>query len=162
MAQAGIASTPTPFIDPSPLASAARRGAILIVEDRDDVRQGLTQLLEFQGYVVFEAGDFDQAFAQLTASPQGIALILLDLNLPGPSGNQIRAAQLADPALAEIPVIVVSACGPEAPGSGALCAAAWLEKPFRFEQLLDEVRRFVLPEAPDDFKTSSSVPPPDA
>jgi DNA-binding response OmpR family regulator len=161
MAQAGIDSTPIPFPQ-GPPQFRARRGAILIVEDRDDVRQGLSQLLEFQGYVVFEAANFDQAFTQLESSPQGIALILLDLNLPGPGGEQVRATQLANPALSQIPVIVVSASGSDVPGGAALCAAAWIEKPFRFEQLLEEVRRFVLPEGPVEFKTSSSIPPPDA
>jgi DNA-binding response OmpR family regulator len=75
--------------------------------------------------------------------------MLLDLNLPGPSGAEIRAAQLADVALATIPTIVVSACPADGAGNDALRAAAWIEKPFRFDQLLDEVRRFVLPEGED-------------
>jgi two-component system, OmpR family, response regulator TctD len=150
-----------PPIDAQP-APTARRGAILIVEDRDDVRQGLSQLLEFQGYVVFEAGDSTEAFAQLDSSPHGIALILLDLNLPGASGESVRATQLANPEVSEIPTIVVSACSPDIPGSAELRAAAWLEKPFRFEQLLDEVRRFVLPEGSNGLKTSSQVQPPAA
>jgi two-component system OmpR family response regulator len=149
-----------PGLAPEP--GAARRGAILIVEDRDDVRQGLSQLLEFQGYVVFEASDFTEAFSHLESSPQGIALILLDLNLPGPSGETLRAAQLANPQLSDIPTVVVSACSPDIPGSAELRAAAWIEKPFRFEQLLDQVRRFVLPEGSDGLRTSSQVQPPAA
>src|SRR5690349_9103160 len=101
--------------------TSARRGAILIVEDRDDVRQGLSQLLEFQGFVVFEAGDSTEAFAQMESSPHGIALILLDLNLPGTGGDAIRASQLANPELSSIPTIVVSACAPDStPGSAEL------------------------------------------
>lgn len=160
MPQVGTISTaPFDALPPRPLP---RRGAILIIEDRDDVREGLSQLLEFQGYVAFEAGNSREAFAHLEASPQGIALILLDLILPGPGGDQIRATQLADPDLSEIPLIVVSACAPDVPGAAALRAAAWIEKPFRFAQLLDEVRRFVLPERTDDFKTPSPIRPPDA
>ena len=162
MARVGTVSTTTLIKAAAPPRACARRGAILIVEDRDDVRQGLAQLLEFQGYVVFEAADFDQACAQFEASPQGIALILLDLNLPGLGGEHVRAAQLANPALADIPAIVVSASSSDAPGSAGLQAAAWLEKPFRFDQLLSEVRRFVLPEGVDDFKTSSPIQRPDA
>ena len=160
MTQVGTVSA-TPF-DALPPRPFPRRGAILIIEDRDDVREGLSQLLEFQGYLVFEAGDSREAFAHLESSPHGIALILLDLILPGPGGDQIRATQLADPDLSEIPLIVVSACAPDVPGAAALRASAWVEKPFRFDQLLDEVRRFVLPEGTDDFKTSSPVQPPDA
>jgi len=159
MPQAGAGST-TPF-DAFPPRPFPRRGAILIVEDREDVREGLSQLLEFQGYLVFEAGNSREAFAHLESSPHGIALILLDLNLPGTSGDQIRAAQLADPDVSGIPLIVVSACSPDVPGAAALRASAWIEKPFRFDQLLDEVRRFVLPEGLDGFKTPSPVQSPD-
>ena len=162
MARVGTVPTTTLITAAAPPRVCARRGAILIVEDRADVRQGLAQLLEFQGYVVFEAADFDQACAQLKASPQGIALILLDLNLPGLGGEQIRATQLANPALADIPAIVVSASSPDVPGSANLQAAAWIEKPFRFDQLLEEVRRFVLPEGSDHFRTSNPIQLPDA
>lgn len=160
MSQVATASTaPFDALPPRPLP---RRGAILLVEDREDVREGLSQLLEFQGYVVFEAGNSGEAFAHLESSPHGIALILLDLILPGAGGDQIRAAQLADPDVSGIPLIVVSACAPDVPGAAALLASAWIEKPFRFDQLLDEVRRFVLPERPDGFKTPSPIQPPDA
>jgi DNA-binding response OmpR family regulator len=142
----GTTSEQSARIQPPPPLSAAKRGAILVIEDRDDVREGLAQLLEFQGFVVFEAANANEAFAHLESSPNGIALMLLDLNLPGPGGADIRAAQLADPRVAEIPTIVVSACAADSAGSDALRAAAWIEKPFRFDQLLDEVRRFVLPE----------------
>jgi two-component system response regulator TctD len=149
-------------VDSQTPETSARRGAILIVEDREDVRQGLSQLLEFQGYVVFEAGDSTEAFAQMESSPHGIALILLDLNLPGAGGDTIRASQLANPELSSIPTIVVSACAPDMPGGADLRAAAWIEKPFRFEELLDQVRRFVLPEGSDGLKTSSPIQPPAA
>jgi two-component system response regulator TctD len=147
--QPGTQTVPPAFVDMVTADPVARRGAILVIEDRDDVREGLAQLLEFQGFVVFEAANAEEAFAQLQSSPHGIALMLLDLNLPGPGGAEIRAAQLADAGLAKIPTIVVSACTPDAAGSEALRAAAWIEKPFRFDQLLDEVRRFVLPEGED-------------
>ena len=160
MDEAGTSTTVT-AVQSGFAAPIQRRGAILIVEDRDDVRQGLSQLLEMQGYVVFEARDFNEAMAQLESSPQGIALILLDLVLPGPGGEQIRAAQLANPMLSRIPAIVVSACSPDGRRSGDLRAAAWIEKPFRFDQLLVEVQRFVLP-AVTDLKTSTPALPPDA
>ena len=157
MTQLSTASTRSHPIDAvaPPPQPGIRRGAILIVEDRDDVREGLAQLLEIRGYVVFEARNAEEAFAHLASSPEGIALLLLDLVLPGRSGNDVRAAQLADPQLAAIPVIIVSACAPDEAGGADLRAAAWLEKPFRFEQLLDQVRRFVVPESD---RTSGSAP----
>jgi CheY-like chemotaxis protein len=126
----------------------SRRGAILVVEDRDDVRQGVAQLLEFQGYLVFDAADAEQAMACLRSAPESIALILLDLVLPGrTSGHDLRAHQLADKRLAAIPTVVVSACEPDLRGRAQLQPDAWLEKPFRFEALLEVVKRYVVPEA---------------
>jgi DNA-binding response OmpR family regulator len=152
-------TTASDGIPPQP---GARRGAILIVEDRVDVRQGLSQLLEFQGFLVFEAGNASETFAQLDSSPDGIALILLDLNLPGHDGQWIRATQLANPLLAAIPAIVVSACPADTENGGDLRAAAWFEKPFRFDQLLAEIRRFVLPERFDAPTDASEAQPPAA
>jgi CheY-like chemotaxis protein len=143
MTQGAPVTTTTSLTAGVPPIVAPRRGGILIVEDRDDVRQGLAQLLELHGYIVFEASNASETFAHFQASPSGIALILLDLVLPGPGGAEIRAAQLADPQLSEIPTIVVSAYAPDIPSGDALRAAAWFEKPFRFDQLLDEVRKYV-------------------
>jgi two-component system cell cycle sensor histidine kinase/response regulator CckA len=125
-----------------------RRGCILLVEDRDDVRQGLAQLLEFNGFLVEEARDGQAALDLLARDPTGIALVVLDLTLPGAiSGRDIRGRMLANPALEDIPTIVVTASEIDAPGRAGLCPSAWLEKPFRFDQLLELVKRFVVPES---------------
>jgi DNA-binding response OmpR family regulator len=146
---AHVDTTPTkpiPSIDASPVEP--RRGAILVVEDRNDVRQGLTQLLELHGFLVADAADGGGALEQLEADPEGIALVLLDLMLPGPlSGRDVRARQLADGTIAAIPTIVVSACEPDVSARTQLKPDAWLEKPFRFDELLALVKRYVVPES---------------
>jgi CheY-like chemotaxis protein len=126
-----------------------RRGAILVVEDRDDVRQGLAQLLEFNGYLVEEARTGAAALERLHSHDGGIALVVLDLVLPGSiDGRAIRARMLADGAHADLPTIIVTASDIDAPGRAGLCPTAWLDKPFRFDDLLGLVRRFVIPEVP--------------
>jgi len=145
MAQGFTVATTPRFIEGFAPEPGPRRGAILVVEDRDDVRHGLAELLELHGYVVFEASNATEALTQLESSPNGIALMLLDLILPGRSGADVRATQLANPQLSHIPIIVVSANAPDMPDGAALRAAAWLEKPFRFEQLLVEVEKHVTP-----------------
>ena len=126
-----------------------RRGAILVVEDREDVRQGLAQLLEFHGFLVAEAGDGEGALAHLQREEDDVALIVLDLMLPGQvSGRDIRGRMLANPAHADIPTIIVTAADIDPPGRAGLCPAAWLDKPFRFDELLTLVKRFVVPEVP--------------
>ena len=135
---------------PSPIPASnitPKRGAILVVEDRDDVRQGLTQLLELNGFVVFDAADGEQALMYLNGGAQPIALVLLDLMLDGAlSGRDVRAHQLADARLATVPTVVVSACEPDLRARAQLQPDAWLEKPFRFDALLEIVKRFVIPE----------------
>lgn len=124
-----------------------RRGAILVVEDRDDVRQGLAQLLELHGFLVADADSGEHALQQLAAEPQGYALILLDLMLPGAiSGRDVRLRQLADPVLAAIPTIVVSGADVDPLARIDLDPDGWLEKPFRFDDLLALVKRYVVSE----------------
>lgn len=126
-----------------------KRGTILVVEDREEVRQGLAQLLEFHGFLVAEARDGEDALVRLQKDDAGIALMLLDLVLPGPvSGRDIRGHMLATPASADIPTIILTASEVDPPGRAGLCPSAWLEKPFRFDDLLALVKRFVVPEVP--------------
>ena len=124
-----------------------KRGAILVVEDRDDVRQGLAQLLELHGFLVADARNGKEALDQLTSDPEGYALILLDLMLPGGiSGRDVRLRQLQDPSLATLPTIVVSASDMDQRERLGLHPDAWLDKPYRFDDLLELVKRYVVSE----------------
>ena len=123
-----------------------RRGAILVVEDRDDVRQGMAQLLELHGFLVVDAAAGEQALDRLRADPDGFALLLLDLRMPGPvDGRDVRRSQLKSPDLADIPTVVVTATVPDGITKAQLRADAWIEKPFRFDDLLLVVRQYVTP-----------------
>jgi CheY-like chemotaxis protein len=125
-----------------------RRGAVLVVEDREDVRQGMAQLLELHGFLVVDAANGAQAIEHLRTDPRGFAVILLDLMMPGPlDGSAFRAQQLAAPDLAPIPTIVVTAADINSDVRADLGADAWIEKPFRFDDLLAVVRQYVTPEA---------------
>ena len=133
---------PMPTAPPVP-----RRGAILLIEDRDDVRQGMAQLLELHGFLVSDARDGEEALQQLTSDPEGFALVLLDLMLPGAvSGRDLRMRQLADPALAAVPTIVVTASDLDQRERMGLRPDAWLDKPFRFDDLLELIKRYVVSE----------------
>ena len=134
------------MIEAVPLTQG-RRGAILVVEDRDDVRQGLSQLLELHGFLVADASNGEEAMQQLTSDPEGFALILLDLMLPGTlSGGDVRRRQLADPSLFTIPTIVVSAAEMDQDERLRLQPDGWLDKPYRFDDLLELVKRYVVAE----------------
>ena len=132
--------------DVLPAERQPRRGAILVVEDRDDVRQGMAQLLELHGFLVVDAAAGEQALEHLRTDPNGFALLLLDLRMPGPiDGGDVRRSQLKSPDLAEIPTVVVTATEPDGTERAQLRADAWIEKPFRFDDLLSIVRQYVTP-----------------
>jgi CheY-like chemotaxis protein len=126
----------------------ARRGAVLVIEDREDVRQGMAQLLELHGFLVVDASSGQQALQHLRTDPRGFAVILLDLMMPGPlNGHEFRSRQLAAPELAGIPTIVVTAADINPALRSELAPDAWVEKPFRFDDLLALVKQYVTPEA---------------
>jgi len=132
--------------------SVARRGEILLIEDREDVREGLAQLLELHGFMVTEAADGDRGIRELTAQPQAFALVLLDLLLGDSMGGvDFRLRQLGDPQLADVPTIVITATEVAADDRAPLHPEGWLEKPFRFDTLLELVKRYVVAEASGRF-----------
>jgi FixJ family two-component response regulator len=72
--------------------------------------------------------------------------MVLDLVLPGAvSGGDLRTRMLADRVCAAIPTVIVTAAEVEPAARAQLLPAAWLEKPFRFDQLHEVVKQFVLP-----------------
>jgi CheY-like chemotaxis protein len=128
------------------VSTLVRRGTILVVEDRDDVRTGLAQLLALHGFLVAGAPTGEEALRQLKANPDAFALIVLDLLLPGDlDGAALRQTQLADAALSPIPTIVITGTEPKADERQPLQPDEWLDKPFRFDDLLPLVKRYVAP-----------------
>lgn len=110
------------------------RPAVLVVDDDVDLRSALADVLRDDGFEVAVVGDGRAAMATLH---RGFAadLILLDLFMPGMNGWEFRALQRAerDPAIAAIPVVVVSGHG-SIDGAG-LDAVAFLRKPLGLEAL---------------------------
>lgn len=117
-------------------------GSVLIVDDDPDIREVLVTVLEMRGYRVIAATDGADALAKLRqAGCERPCLILLDLMMPGMNGAQFRAAQAHDPALSEIPVVVLSGDG-RAAEQVAQMGLTLLKKPVEFDALLATVRRF--------------------
>jgi len=112
--------------------------SILIVEDDEDVRECLAAFLEGEGYHVMEAEDGREALVRLRSSSD-VCLILLDLFMPVMNGWAFRAEQLRDPALATIPVIVISADAGTKQKATALGAVDSMVKPIEFDRLLEAV-----------------------
>jgi CheY-like chemotaxis protein len=114
---------------------------ILIVEDDPDTRQLLKMRLESQGYETGFAADAVGAIS--AARDQKPDVILLDMGLPGGDGVVVMERLQTFPALAHIPVIVVSAREPSNTADRATEAGAqaYLQKPIDMLQLLEAIRR---------------------
>jgi DNA-binding response OmpR family regulator len=145
---ANLAEIPSYSDDvPRPLPGAPRRGEILLIEDCTEVREGLAQLLELHGYMVTEFADGERGMRELTTQPQAFALVILDLMLgESMAGMDFRLQQLLDSQLASVPTIVITASDVSAPDRLPLHPEGWLEKPFRFDTLLELVKRYVISE----------------
>jgi adenylate cyclase len=86
---------------------APSRGAILVVDDNADNRDMLARRLNRQGYEVLTAVGGRAALDTLAARP--IDLVLLDVMMPDLDGYAVLQRLKADPALRDIPVLMISA-----------------------------------------------------
>lgn len=117
-------------------------GYILVVDDDAAIREALEAVLEDEGYQVRGVANGREALALLRADAGTPALILLDLMMPVMSGWAFRAEQQDDPALASIPVVILSADRDVAAKAAALQVADSLAKPVNLTHLLTTVSRY--------------------
>ena len=112
---------------------------ILVADDDRTIRRNLVRLLESEGYRTLEAADGDEALACIDAEDPDA--VLLDLKMPGRDGLDVLAE--LGPALADLPVIVVTAFGGSAAAIEAMRRGAYdyLTKPFDLDEVLLTLRR---------------------
>jgi CheY-like chemotaxis protein len=114
---------------------------VLIVEDDYDIREVLTEVLLVQGYRAVGAAHGREALDLLRERCRP-RLVLLDLMMPVMSGWQFADEKRADPSLASIPVVVVSADGDLKNKAESIGADGWLRKPVEIDALLEVLRRY--------------------
>ena len=113
--------------------SPAHRATVLVVDDDELVRESLALALELEGYdAVRAAHGIDALIALRTGARPDV--ILLDLEMPVMPGWEFRERQLAEPAFADIPVVIVSS------SARPVSAARRLAKPCAIETVLRAVR----------------------
>jgi CheY-like chemotaxis protein len=121
-------------------------GNVLIVEDDDATREMLATLLAMEGFNPVSAEDGLEALHLLRTvrrrAPQVPCLVLLDLKMPRLGGHEFRRAQLGDPALAGVPVAVMSGAIDLEKSAQALGAVATVAKPIDVARLMTVVRRY--------------------
>ena len=104
------------------MTTAEGRRLVLLVEDDPDARDLLASVLEEARYEVLRA--------------------CLDLMMPVMNGWDFRRKQRANPALAEIPVLLMSAGAHLAAATGDLNVAGCVAKPVEIADLLAKVQRY--------------------
>jgi CheY-like chemotaxis protein len=110
---------------------------ILVVDDEPDIRATVQAMLEIEGYIVAQAANGADALAAVERDPPD--LILLDMRMPVLDGwgfaEELRRRQH------RIPVVVMTAARDAARWAAEIAAAAFVAKPFRFDDLLQAVER---------------------
>ena len=108
---------------------------VLVVEDDACIRETLIDVLEDCGYQAIGAANGAEALARLQSGGRP-SVILLDLMMPVMDGIEFRKVQLESPAVADIPVVVLSAHRDPDSLADELRPAALLRKPVRLPELI--------------------------
>ena len=157
-------SSEVPVRKPLPAPSEQLEGAgkILVVDDEDIVRTLAKAVLERYGYSVLLAENGEQGVEQFALSPSEVVVVLLDVSMPGLSGEEtlqrLRAIR------ADVKVLLFSGYSAEDTlrrfeGKGV---AGFLQKPFTAQALAEQVKAVVSADRPGGNRLPGLlVPPPD-
>ena len=112
---------------------------ILVADDDRTIRQNLVKLLRAEGYRPLEASDGTEALTRIAEDAPDA--VLLDLKMPGRGGLEVLGE--LGPALAELPVIIITAFGGSSAAIEAMRRGAYdyLTKPFDLDEVLLTVKR---------------------
>jgi CheY-like chemotaxis protein len=113
---------------------------LLVVDDDAAIRETLADLLRDEGYVVVTASNGQEALDRLHESGDPPCLIILDLMMPIMSGDEFYREKQADPQLADIPVVVISA-DHNLPRKATKFGGEYLAKPVKLDVVIDTVER---------------------
>jgi CheY-like chemotaxis protein len=124
--------------------SVHHKAHVLLVEDDEDTREVLRMIMESDGIEVAVARDGLDALTRIEQlrlqDPKAPSVIVLDYMMPRCSGPQFRQRQLADPQIADVPVILVSAVSDLPSRAALLKPFAILQKPIDPDELTAVVR----------------------
>ncbi|CAM4515503.1 response regulator [Corallococcus exiguus] len=116
-------------------------GPVLIVDDEFGIVEAVRDLLSDEGYRTATALNGREALERMRQERP--SMILLDYMMPVLNGPGVLESMQKDPALRDVPVVMMSASPPDF--WQHLPCAGFLPKPFDIEQLLGMVRRMIGP-----------------
>jgi len=129
---------------------------VLVVDDNQDAINILSAILKKAGYLVGVAKDGQEALQKLDSEIP--ALILLDVMMPKMDGYEVCKAIKTNPAISQIPILMISAKtdGTSQKRGLELGAADYLMKPIQPNEILRKVKQYL---GDDTHPPSSSNPP---
>ncbi|HEY3110092.1 MAG TPA: response regulator [Chloroflexota bacterium] len=136
-------------------ATGLPEATILVVDDDATIRGLLRACLARGPHRVVEAENGEEALQRV--ADHRPALVLTDMMMPRMGGSELARSLRDDPATRAIPIVAISA-GPHAEEARAAGCVAFLAKPFRAQQLIEEVRRWLAPPAVVERRDASPKP----
>jgi two-component system cell cycle response regulator DivK len=126
-----------------PDTDSTKQKTVLIVEDNELNMKLFNDLLDVQGYRILQAGNGTDALALAKAHHPD--LILMDIQLPEKSGLDVTREIKADPELADIPVIAVTAFAMKSDEQRIRDGGCedYLAKPISVPVFLEKVKRYL-------------------
>lgn len=115
---------------------------VMIVDDEEDIRFSVKQILEMSGFEVIPAEDGTDCLHKLEQILPD--LVILDIMMPGLSGWDVAARIKQNPQWRTIPIVFLTAKGDEmSMGMGGLASEAYIVKPFDILTLKDNVEKIL-------------------
>ena len=112
-------------------------GYVLVVDDEEDIRETLCELIELKGCKTQMAANGAEALEHLVVEKP--CLVVLDLMMPVMGGHALLEKMRADPTLAEVPVIVSTSAPHLAPRDVPV-----VPKPIDIAKMVEWVSRYCL------------------
>lgn len=116
-------------------------GRVLVIDDEESVREAIAEILELEGIDTLAARGGEEGLRLVEEHQGAIKLVLLDLSMPGMNGEEtlVRLRQIRP----NLPIILTSGYSPTEVHTRfqAGQVAAFLQKPFQFEELVGVVRQ---------------------
>src|SRR5688572_8662092 len=130
-------ATPRSMERHKPVQVPGDQRSLLVVEDNEALRMEIAELFRDDGFRVVEAADGATAL-EILRRGEPIDIVLLDLWMPTMDGWRFRMEQRRDPALRNVPVVVLTA--DDSAQAQTIDADAVIPKPFEARELCETVR----------------------